>query len=483
MIGIANIVDMFHKRSIHFPIGLSFGLIGNLFRSFFEKLFGILYAILVGSLFFCLLIGSSRSYAGSELETLVQDGLQSSINIKTQDIAADQASLATKSSYGSLLPTLTLSTGRTSSTSETMTSGDISRASTDTNSADISGSWTLWDNFSSIRQIRVSRINEQIEGIKKNRESESFVLALIDTYFDYLLHLRRGEVLTQQLEQARWIHKESLALVKAGARTEIEALDTEIQVLNSERDLMELNQNIKTTLRSIQVLMNKDETYKIPHLNLLDFNPYFMKKFPSALKALRGAPPDQILSGTMDFKISKLGLDSTLEKLKQIEFGHWPTTSIKLSHSYNLDNYVQDDPAGGRRAGLNSTTLSLNLTWQVWDWWNTQRSIRSSQMDYQVSSLRFRDEIQNSRAKYETYLENYDITVKSLEASEKAVDKALKQLGYSKEMYRLGRINLLSMQQATSRLFDAQISFAQRKKALYVLAARLLNYQGQTLIP
>lgn len=446
---------MFHKRSIHFPIGLLFGLLAS----------------------------PSFSNAGNELETLIRDGLQSSIAIKTQNITADQAKLATKSTYGNLLPTLTLSTGRTSSAAETMSSGDISKTSTDTNSADISGSWTLWDNFSNIRQIRVAKINEQIEGIKRSRESETFVLSLIDTYFEYLLYLRRAEVLEQQLEQARWIHKESLALVKAGARTEIEALDTEIQVLNSERDLMELNQNIKTTLRSIQVLMNKEENYLIPHLNLLDLQPYFMKKFPPVLKVLRGVSSDQILAGTMDYKISKLGLDATLERLKQTELGYWPTTSIRLSHSYNLENYVQDEPAGGKRAGLNSTTLSLNLTWQVWDWWNTQRTIESSQMDYQTSSLRFRDEIQNSRAKFETYLENYDITVKSLEASEKAVDKALKQLDFSREMYRLGRINLLSMQQATSRLYDAQISFASRKKALYVLAARLINYQGQTLIP
>lgn len=425
----------------------------------------------------------SNARTGSELEALIQDGLVSAISIQTQNLASDQSVLATKNAYGSLLPTLTLSAGRTSTSAESMTGGDITRTESDSNSGEISSSWTLWDNFSNIRQVRVAKINEQIESIKKTRENETFVLTLLDTYFEYLLYLRRAEVLGQQLEQAKWIHNESLALVKAGARTEIEALDTEIQVLNSERDLMELNQNIKTTLRSLQVLMNKDDGYRVPHLNLLELQPYFMKRFPMALKALRGLASDQVLAATMDFQVSKLTLDATLERLKQTELGRWPSASIRLSHSYNFDNFVQDEPVGGRRAGLNSTSLSLNLTWQIWDWWNTQRSIQSSQLDYQVSSLRFRDEIQNGRAKFESYLENYDITVKSLEASEKALDKALKQLEFSKEMYRLGRINLLTMQQATSRLFDAQISFASRKKGLFILAARLLNYQGQSLIP
>lgn len=274
-----------------------------------------------------------------------------------------------------------------------------------------------------------------------------------------------------------------MALVKAGARTQLEALDTEIQVLNNERDLLEISQNLKVGQRNFQVLLNKGEKYEIPILNLLQLEPYFMKAFEKALPELKARSLAAVVSQTPDFRISKLSLDLSQERLKQTELGYWPTTSVKISHSYNLDNYVQEEPVGGRRAGLNTTTLSLNLSWQFFDWWGTQRSIKSSQLDFQSSQLRFRDSLQSSKAKFENLIENFEVTEKSLEASRLALLKAQKQQEFSQEMYRVGRINLLSMQQSISRLYDAEISYASRKKAVFMLAAKLLYYHGTTLVP
>ena len=444
--------------------------------------------LLMSRLIICLVVSAYSCFSLAmsperTLEGLVKDGLQGSVDIGTQLITLEQTELAATSAYTNLLPTLSLSAGRSTSTAESMTAGEIAKTTTTSNTAEVSGAWTLWDNYSNFRNITLANMTKATEVIRKQSTIENYILTLLDVYFEYLLTLRRKEVLEQQLSQSKWTHSESMALVKAGARTQLEALDTEIQVLNNERDLLEISQNLKVGQRNFQVLLNRGEKYEIPILNLLQLEPYFMKAFDKALPELKARSLAAVVSQTPDFRISKLSLDLSQERLKQTELGYWPTTSVKISHSYNLDNYVQEEPAGGRRAGLNSTTLSLNLSWQFFDWWGTQRSIKSSQLDFQSSQLRFRDSLQSSKAKFENLIENFEVTEKSLEASRLALLKAQKQQEFSREMYRVGRINLLSMQQSISRLYDAEISYASRKKAVFMLAAKLLYYHGTTLVP
>lgn len=417
------------------------------------------------------------------LEALIKDGLKSSIAIKTQDITLEQAEINTRNSWANLLPTLSLSAGKTVSSYESVINSQKSSFSSNTNTAGVSGSWTLWDNYSNIRNIKIAGLNEDIERLKKNRDSESFILNLLDTYFGYLLLLRQRDVFERLLVESKWTHEESLALVKAGARTQIEALDTEIQVLNTERDLLELNQNIRSTLRNLQVLLNKDENYVVPTMDLMDLDPYFMRTFPGVLEVLKNKPVGKIVEQSKDYQILKLGIDTYFERLKQTELSYWPTTSIRVSHNINLDGYVEDTPSNGVRTSLNSTSVSLGLSWQFWDWWSTQRSVKYSQLDYQASVLRFHEDVETSKAKIESYLESYEINRKSLEASQKALVKAQKQNEFSREMYKMGRINLLSMQQSISRLFDAEIAFAARKKTLYILAAQILYFNGTSLAP
>lgn len=421
--------------------------------------------------------------ANASLENLIKDGLKSSIAIKTQDISLEQAEIRTMNAWTNLLPTVSLSAGKTISNYESVINDQKSNLNSSLNTAEISGSWNLWDNYSSIRNIKIAKLSEDIEQIKKRRDSESYILSLLDTYFGYLLLLRQREVFERLLVESKWTHEESLALVKAGARTQIEALDTEIQVLNTERDLLELNQNIRSTLRSLQVLLNKDADYLVPTMDLTELDPYFMRTFPKVLAELKNKPIGLIVEQSKDHQISKLGMETYFERLKQTELGYWPTTSLRVGHTVNLDNYVADVPSSGLRTALNSTTVSLNLSWQVWDWLSTQRSIKSSKLDYQVSALRFHEEVEISKAKVESYLESFEINRKSLEASQKALIKAQKQNEYSREMYKMGRINLLSMQQSISRLFDAEISYAARRKTMYILAAQILYYNGTSLAP
>lgn len=419
----------------------------------------------------------------TQLESFIRDGIASSVSIKAQKVSLEQSVLSRKNYLANLLPSLSLTAGRTMTTSESISSGIKSETTSTSNTAEISGSWTLWDNFSSLRNLRVAEISENIEKIKQEKEVEYYILNLLDNYFEYLLSLRRREVLEQSLVQTKLTHDESVALVKAGARTQIEALDTEIQVLNTERDLLELNQNIKSSKRNLLVLLNKEENYQIPILDMLTLEPYFMKKFESALGELKRRQVGDVVYQSKEYQIAKLGLESTSQKLRQTELGYWPSTSVKLSHSFNLDNIVAEEPSGGLRTPLSSTTLGLSLSWQFFDWWSTPRSIQSSQLDFHVAGLRFQEETQTSKAKYEGVLESFEINQKSLEASKKALLKAQKQQEFAREMYRLGRINLLSMQQSTSRLFDAEISYASRKKSLIILAAQLLYYHGTSLVP
>ena len=64
-----------------------------------------------------------------------------------------------------------------------------------------------------------------------------------------------------------------------------------------------------------------------------------------------------------------------------------------------------------------------------------------------------------------------------------ALKKSKIQLENSRELHRLGRINLLLMQQSVNRYFEAEAAFATRLKSLNMTMALILYRSGASLEP
>ena len=152
-------------------------------------------------------------------------------------------------------------------------------------------------------------------------------------------------------------------------------------------------------------------------------------------------------------------------------------------HDLNLDGYQSPVPAPGQVNPIQNYTIGLSLSWQFWDWMSTPYTIANSQKDYDISLNTFHDTGVQTRATVENLIAQLDVSSQTISADRQIVAKAESQLKLSEEMYRSGRINLLMMQQSTSRVFQARNDLATRLADRYQKAAQLLYATGRTLLP
>ena len=418
-----------------------------------------------------------------QLVEIVSEGLKNAYDVKSQQLKLEQSQNLLRNSYYSLLPKVTLSGGRTITRTESQPSGYVQADTTATNSASASASWTLFDNYQAIRNIQTADLTFEVAKKQTRKQVHTYILNLINLYLQYQLLLSQRITLEDSLKQNRWTQEESAALVAAGARTRLDSMDSEIAVVNTERDLLELNNSIDSAERNIFAILNSDRYKKLPVIDLIKLNPYYMKDFDKKLVVIREQAKKDLEQVNPDLQIAHQQLDVSLLNLKQTNLGYWPSTSLVLSHTMDLGNLVQTPAAGMSAVPLNTSSIQLQFTWQIWDWWITPRTIANAQKDYDISRFQYRQTFLQTNSDVQNSLDAYDVLEKSIYASNLALDKAKIQMAYSREMFRLGRITLLVMQQSVSRVRDAQIALATRLENKYVLAAQILDKMGYELFP
>ena len=419
------------------------------------------------------------------LSDVVSSGVKHAFSVETEKLTLEEAHNKLSISYSAVLPTLTLSAGQTLGGSQSVdsTSGDVTYASNPVSQLNLTASWTLWDNYKSIRNIEITKKDLDRERINSDRVVQKYVLDLLTAYLEYQMLLSEAETLKSRLEQSRLTNEESQALVKAGAKTRMDAMDTEIEVANTERDILEAENGIANAERSLRVLINFEQMKNLPRMDLLKQEPYFIKDFDHRIAKLGPNWKDQLKDINQDIKIQKYSLEESQMNLAQAKLAYFPTTQLVLTHQYTMDSYLQSNPTAGRRVGLNGDSIALTLSWPIWDWWSTPNTIANVQKEHEIKILQYRQANLEKQAEIDSLYRQLEVLKKTVEVSRMVLEKAEAQLRYSREMYRLGRLTLLQMQQSISRVSDARNSLASRLKDRNIAVAKLLYDAGLPLTP
>lgn len=390
--------------------------------------------------------------------------------------------MKTLDSYASLLPSLGLSAGRSWSKFESEASGVTDVTEGASNSLKVTGSWNIWDHGANMTKIQTARIEEGAERLNTDRDRQAFIYNLIDQYLDYLLQVRQKDLARRYLDQSTKTFDEAKTMMEAGAKTKIEAMDSEIAALDAERSLMEAEATLKSSERSLRALMNLGTEDKIPVLNILDVVPYYQEQFDKQISNLKNISPGQRIKLSREDRIARMDLERSLLDLRQARWNYWPQLKMGASHEWDFAQQVNTQ-TDGTTPVLQATTVYLTLNWSVFDWFTSTRSLQSTDYDFQIKNNSYSDARRKAVADSENTIEQYEILKKSVESSKLSLSKSKRQLENSRELHRLGRINLLMMQQSTSRYFEAESAYAGRLKNLHLTMAKILFKSGSSIEP
>lgn len=417
------------------------------------------------------------------LASLVALGLNHSLTMENQELTLREVENTRRSAWAALLPTLTLTGGQTKTTADAVSNSSISPSSTTTNALSLGGSWTIWNNYQNIRTIETENLAVKSARVASLSSVNTYIISIINAALQRQALIDLKTTLQDQLQQSKKTREQSDTLVKAGAKTRFEAMDAEIEVLNEERNLMETITNLAAADRTLQVLLNSPGEDEIPEFDLLKVTPYFFKGFDAKLVEYRKKWQSEIERENPDIVASRLSLESSLLTLKQTRLSYFPSISLQVTQTWDFGRYVQTPTDGAPIQAMNTTAVALSFTWQAWDWLTTHRSIQNAEMDYKSKSNTYLDSIRQKKSDIQSLFDQWDIKQKTVETTQLALKQANAQLDYSREMYRIGRITLLEMQQATSRVTTARNDLATRLTEKFVLAANILAASGETLIP
>ncbi len=422
---------------------------------------------------------------GDPFVSLLDKGLKESFAVKNQQHSLEQSQITYKNSLTQLLPTLSLSAGETRSSGEYIAASgtDLYNAETISRTATLSANWSLWNNFQSIRDIRTTSLSKKIAELDFQNQKEEYALQLFQAFMKYEAALYGKKAQATFEEQAKWSFEQSQLLVRVGAQTEFEALDSEIEYLNAQRSTIEYETQIKESLQSLQLLLSCKSCSEFAQIDLENYKPHFLDQFKQIQSQFTKDKIDMLTENNPNVIRSKLDLDSSMEGLSQDRLSLWPQTYLTLSHTYDMSKQLEDKPVNDYRPNLNSTTLSLSLNWTFWDWWATPRKVRSAELGYEIKSNLFSEATQKTRNDFDLLFDQLISSTRSVEITKIALEKSEKQIRFSKQLFQLGKINLLSMQQSMGRLYNARISHINGLMNQYILIGRILVNTGHSILP
>ncbi|MDA8793124.1 TolC family protein [Bacteriovoracaceae bacterium] len=430
-----------------------------------------------------LIFFSLNAFASDHITLLIKEGLRNSFDVRSQKLNFEKNLNENSNSYAELLPTFTWSRGRTYSKSESYGDNGIANTDSRSDSMSVSANWTIWNNYSNIRNIQLADLSLDNSKLANKIAVQEYILNLLDSYLNYQLLLNDRGIQLSNVEQSQWNYDEAKAQATNGTKTKMDLVDSEIQLLNAKRSLVELKNQIVLAERRLNFVLNTKKIHKFEKIDMFKFMPYFENIFHQRFGSIVSNWKKRYRKENLAMLQAKNSLESNLTSLKQTKLNYWPQFSLSAAHEIDMSGKVNPETQENQRGNLSNSSISLNLTWQFWDWWATPRNVDNAKKDFQISRINFKQTKFQIKNEIQNIIDQYQMIKQSLKISRLTLKKASKQVEYSREMYRLGRTTLLRRQAAISNYISARNSLARRIKNEVMLKARLLAAMGETLIP
>ena len=414
----------------------------------------------------------------NRLRDLVRGGLKNSTSVLNQKLRVLKSLNSKKDAWTTVLPSLSLSAGRTSTYADAFSGTTLERTHSASNSLDVTASWSLWDNYESVTAIRVAAVDLEVERHNLYKKRQIYVINVVKNYYRYQLQVTSLKILKSYLDQSLGALSESSLLLKAGAGTKIDVLEAEIQVNNIEREILEAEQSLRSSARNFNFLLNRGLDHPIEEEDISLETPFYQIAFESMKNKFNLNWKSKIETEHPELKSAKYTFDKTNLNLSLAQWSYFPRTTLAATHSWGLDGYVKSDAEDYEQTPLEVTTISLGLTWSLFDWGKTSRSIDSSKKDYAIEKRNLLQTKFKALADFENLLSKYDLLVKSVKTSQLILKKTKEQQERARQLYSLGRLTMLKLQQANLEYFRSRETLKSKIVEKYQTSAEIFYLLG-----
>ena len=385
---------------------------------------------------------------------------------KNIDIATNNAS---KTAVG-YNPTLSAAAGASTNiggSSQKFNSGmeaNVSNALSLSGNANITGSYTIYDET---RSITLDQLREilNFSNLQLRQAIETNVLQLIAKYYDVARLTSGINVLNQtifvsnrRLERVRYQYE-------YGQGVRLDILNAEVDVQRDSINLINTQQQLYNAKRDLNVIMG------LPIDNQIDVDTTVNYQVIT-LEVLR----EDMLDNNIEINLLDKNVTINQYDLQLIEAEKKPRLSASGAYSYNQSK----NPSGAFINSSNSRGLNigLNMAWNLYD--GGLRNLRKQNTEISLQSLQLsRDQLlqELERDLINTW-ENYQNALYILQAEETNLNTSRLNFDRTEEQFNLGQASSVEFRQAQLNLLSTATNFNNAKFDAKVIEISLMQLAG-----
>jgi len=412
-----------------------------------------------------LLFFATNLQGQDNLKFFIEKALENNLQLNAERKNFESAKQSKNISRSEFLPSITLSSDQTStsSTNRTNQSGSsLSDSNSDSESKKISIEQKIFSGFKGLNTFKKSELETQKANLFLKKVEQQTILDTTSAYFDLIFKSKNEKFNISNVNLFQRQVDSDNARLQKGEITLTDLAQSESSLAGAKANLIKA----QTELLSTKTNFERVTREKIPDLDNL--NEKISLILPNSLKdSLQIAN-----SSNVDLLIANLDYEISIKEFNIEKARLSPSASINYSKSENKDfSSTIDD--------MDQETVKATITWPIIKGGENVSSIKKSSYNKQRYKLILEDtknkintEISNSWSKFQSSKSVLEATKAQLKAAEIANE------GISLEYDSGSTRTTLELIQSRSLLLDARIAFARSERDFVVSQFELAKQLG-----
>ena len=312
---------------------------------------------------------------------------------------------------------------------------------------------------------------------RSNYDLKSTVLTVVrnveSAYYNLVFAREQRDVRSFSLEVAQKLLDENKARRSTGVATDLEVLQSEVQVANAQRDLVLANQTVRNSEDALLQLVGQLEFDQTPGAVHFTDEPVPPVSFGISYKLARDNQPDY-LSTTLSLEQLKLDVKTTKNaRLPQVDLGG------SVGQASKEDSYSNASSEVWNGKGYN-WQVDLSVT-MPWGFRAESARYRQAQLALSREQAHLQQIEQNILVQVRSAVRAVETNQESVRISSLATELSVKQFEQEKARYEAGLSTFRFVQQSQADLDTARVNELQAKVNLRVSLADLARLEGSSL--
>ncbi len=388
------------------------------------------------------------------LKECIKIALKNNPSIKKEHNIINQYEYRIKKEASSFYPTINLSGGYS------YNGNDYSGRNVNNYSLSLNLNQLLFNDLNRIYKYNISKYEKLIAIQNYYTAVNDLIYNIKNNYFQIILNRKQIDVIKKIIER----RKQDLVIIKlkydAGKESLSSVMEMKAVLKESEYNLLEKEEELKTIKKTLSILMGDEKVYEIDTGNYSDDFPKIV--YNDIIKKTRKNYPD----------INKIKIEIQIEKerLKSIKSEYFPDISLTGGYNFSDDTFFPKNK---------SWNIGLNMTLRLFSGFSTPYSVNEQKNKIKALNETLLETENSIKINLLKLVNQYNLLKKKNEVIDLKYKATLKNYRLIKLQYKQGKISYLWLKQKETELSNLEIQKEQLLYNIRTTLAQIKKYTGE----